>query len=56
MSNSLVCPGDACPLRLTCLRFHAWLDNEDDDNEMEITPDYANGKCHYYLQKEFYGQ
>lgn len=32
MSNSLVCPGDACPLRYTCERFHAWIDTDDADN------------------------
>ena len=54
-NNLLICPGDACALRLTCLRFHAWVDNEDDDPTMEIVPDNT-GKCIHYLQKEFYGQ
>lgn len=54
--NSLVCPGDACPLRFTCRRFNAWLDHEDDDDWFEMLPDYKGGKCEHYIQKEFYGQ
>lgn len=56
MSNSLVCPGDACPLRFTCVRWHNWLDREDDDDWFEMEPDYHNGTCKSYIQKEFYGQ
>lgn len=55
-SNSLVCPGDACPLRFTCVRWHNWLDREDDDDWFEMEPDYHNNTCKSYIQKEFYGQ
>ena len=53
--NYLLCPGESCPLRLTCNRFHAWLDNEDED-ELEMVPAYKDGHCELYNQKEFYGQ
>jgi len=57
-TNLLVCPGDACPLRYTCERFHAWIDTDDADNEMEMEPAYnfQYGLCPSYIQKEFYGQ
>lgn len=48
------CPGDACPLRLTCRRFQVWLDREDEDG-FEVYPQYRDG-CFLYLQIEFYGQ
>ena len=54
-TNLLLCPGEVCPLRMTCTRFHAWLDNEDED-EMEMVPAYKDGHCELYNQKEFYGQ
>ena len=54
--NILNCPGEACPLRHTCTRFHAWLDNEDEDPDMEMIPSFKDGFCKSYLQKEFYGQ
>ena len=53
--NYLLCPGESCPLRLTCNRFHAWLDNEDEE-DLEMAPAYKDGRCELYLQKEFYGQ
>ena len=38
---------------MTCYRFHAWLDNEDED-EMEMAPAYKDGHCELYSQKKFY--
>lgn len=55
MVNDLICSGGACPLRLTCRRFHAWLDNEDEDTP-EMEPDYKKDHCDKYIQIEFYGQ
>ena len=53
-SNYLICPGEACPLRLTCQRFMAWLDNEDEDTE-EMVPAFKDGACERHIMKEFYG-
>ena len=53
MKNNLICPGETCPLRMTCYRFHAWLDNEDED-EMEMAPAYKDGHCELYNQKKYY--
>ena len=52
----MLCPGEACPLRLTCRKFHAWLDNEDDEAE-EMVPAFnaKTGDCYLYDQIEFYG-
>lgn len=54
-TNYLLCPGDACPMRMTCQRFSAWLDNEDDEAP-EMNPDYHEGECVFYERKDyFYG-
>lgn len=54
-SNYMTCPGDACPLRMTCQRHQAWL-SRDDDEESEMNPDYHEGECVFYEQKDyFYG-
>ncbi len=53
-TNYLLCSGEACPLRLTCRRFMAWLDNEDEDTD-EMEPAYHNDACDKYIAKEFYG-
>ena len=47
----MLCPGEACPLRLTCRKFHAWLDNEDDEAE-EMVPAFSpkTGDCRLYDQ------
>lgn len=52
-TNHLLCPGDACPLRMTCQRYHDWLNNEDDEAP-EMAPDY-DGECYAYEQRTFYG-
>ena len=54
MTNYLLCPGEACPLRRTCQRFMAWLNNEDEDAE-EMVPAFRNGACERYKIKEYYG-
>ena len=59
IDNQLICSGDACPLRFTCLRWQNWLNNEDDDaNEMspDYHPDCRGYFCKDYTQKEYYGQ
>ena len=53
-TNYLLCPGDACPLRMTCHRFSAWL-NSDDDEAPEMDPDYHEGECWGFQAKEYYG-
>lgn len=53
-TNYLLCPGDACPLRMTCQRYQAWLNSEDDEAP-EMDPDYQEGECTFYIAKEFYG-
>lgn len=53
-TNYLICPGGACPLRLTCQLFQNWLNNEDRESE-ELYPCYHKGKCLLYKQKEYYG-
>ena len=53
-TNYLLCPGDYCPIRWTCSRFTAWLNNEDDEAP-EMTPDYHDGECWGYDKKEYYG-
>ncbi len=54
-TNYLLCSGEACPLRMTCVLWQNWLDNEDDDSE-EMIPSYHDGKCSVYEQKNyFYG-
>lgn len=51
-TNHLLCPGDACPLRMTCQHYSDWLSNEDDEAP-EMTPDY---QCKSYDRKDyFYG-
>ena len=52
-ANYLLCPGDACPLRFTCMRWQEWLNNEDNDAE-EMIPDYHNGECYAYKRKDYY--
>ena len=52
--NFLLCPGEACPLRHSCLRFQEWLNNEDDEAP-EMNPDYQEGECYAYEQKKYYG-
>ena len=52
--NSLVCPGDAFPLRFTCKRWQDWLNNENDDAD-EMTPNYDHERCFQYKRIEFYG-
>ncbi len=52
--NIPICPGGACPLRMTCRRFQDWLNNEEDDPDIEMEPDYHNGGCLLYVQKQFY--
>lgn len=53
-TNYLLCSGEACPIRFTCLRFMTWLDNED-ENADEMEPAYHNEACDKYIAKEFYG-
>lgn len=54
-SNILVCPGGGCPLRHTCERFHAWMDSDDGDNELEMVPYFKGGECKQYIRKQYYG-
>lgn len=55
-TNYLICSGEACPLRMTCWRHQAWLNNEDDEaDEMEPAYNSKTGACKRYEQKEFYG-
>lgn len=54
-TNYLICSGEACPLRMTCERHRAWLNNEDEDAD-EMEPAYHDGKCAFYVRKDyFYG-
>lgn len=53
-TNYLICSGGACPLRMTCQRFMAWLDNENEDAD-EMLPAYKGDTCERYLIKEYYG-
>ena len=53
-TNYLLCPGDACPLRLSCNRHQKWL-NRDDEEYPEMTPDYHEGECYAFEPREFYG-
>lgn len=53
-TNYLICPGEACPLRMTCQRFQNWLNHEDEDPD-EMEPAYNNGECYAYDAKPFYG-
>lgn len=53
-ANYLICSGEECPIRLTCRRFIAWLDNEEEDSD-EMEPAFRNGTCERYLIKEYYG-
>ena len=53
-TNYLLCPGDACPLRMTCQRYQALL-NSDDDDAPEMMPDYNEGECWGFQPKEYYG-
>ena len=53
-TNYLICPGEACPLRMTCRRFQSWL-YRDDDSDDEMIPAYKGDTCERYLMKEYYG-
>lgn len=57
IGNILVCSGEACPLRLSCCRFSAWLNSDDHEQEDEMAPsyDFKKGQCRAYKQKEYYG-
>ena len=52
-TNYLLCPGDSCPLRHTCMRFQEWLNSEDDETP-EMDPDYHEGECVFYERKDYY--
>ena len=52
-TNFLICSGEACPLRLICERFHAWVDNEDDDAD-EMIPNFHKSECKSFIRKEFF--
>lgn len=56
MINYLLCPGEASPLRMTCQRHQAWLNNEDEDAD-EMIPAYNSktGVCERFDRKEYYG-
>lgn len=53
-TNYLICPGEACPIRLCCRRFHAWIDNEDEEAE-EMIPAFRDGNCDKLIEQPFYG-
>lgn len=53
-TNYLLCPGNACPLRYTCMRWQKWLSNDDDEAD-EMDPDFHEGECYAYEQKKYYG-
>ena len=48
------CSGENCPLHLTCAKFRAFV--ESDDDVSPIIPNYHDGTCMHYEQIEFYGQ
>ena len=56
-TNYLICPGEACPLRMTCRRHQEWLNNEDDEaDEMEPAYNSKTGTCERLEIKDyFYG-
>ena len=56
LSDLMTWPGDSCPIKMTCLKYLKWLSSEDNDEDDTILPDYHEGNCHNYEQKEFYGQ
>lgn len=54
-TNYLICPGEACPLRMTCRRHQAWLNNEDDEaDEMEPAYNPKTGACERLEIKDYY--
>ena len=53
-TNYLLCSGEACRLRYTCWRYH-WWQNSTDDEAPEMDPDYQEGECTFYEQREYYG-
>ena len=53
-ANYLICPGEACPIRLCRRRFHAWIDNEDEEAE-EMIPAFRDGNCDKLIEQPFYG-
>lgn len=53
-TNYLLCSGEACPLRMSCNRHQAWLDNEDFEAP-EMNPDYHEGECYAFEAKPQYG-
>ena len=53
-TNYLLCPGDNCPLKMSCYRYFAWFHNEDDEAP-EMEPDYHEGKCYGFEPKRYYG-
>lgn len=57
ISDLMHCSGDKCPIKMTCLKYIKWLSSDDDDEQDNlILPDYHNGDCRNYEQREFYGQ
>ena len=56
MTNYLLCPGEACPLRMTCRRHQEWLNNEDDGaDEMEPAYNPKTRTCDLFQDKGYYG-
>ena len=53
-TNYLLCPGDACPVRLSCKRHQEWLNNEDFEAP-EMDPDFHEGECPFFQPKTDYG-
>ena len=54
-TNYLICPGEACPLRMTCRRHQEWLNNEDDEaDEMDPAYNPKTGACERYDIKDYY--
>ena len=50
-----LCPGEGCPLKMTCQNFYRWMWAHELEGSEELTPDYHDGKCENYDMCEYYG-
>lgn len=49
------CNGKNCKIRLICQKYHNWMEDDDEENQLELAPGFVNDQCVNFNQIEFYG-
>ena len=49
------CSGKNCKIRMICQKHHNWIEQEDNDDSMELSPAFVSDKCVNFNKIEFYG-